>query len=130
MTRGTIRALFAVAGVYDGGLGLAFLFAGRALFEAFGVTPPNHPGYVQFPAALLVVFALMFFAVAADPVRNRNLVPWGILLKASYCGVVGYHWLAGGIPGMWKPFWFADLAFLLLFAWAWSALRAEPAPGR
>ena len=29
---------------------------------------------------------------------NRGLIPYGILLKVSYCGVAGYHWLAGGIP--------------------------------
>jgi hypothetical protein len=28
----------------------------------------------------------------------------------------------GGIPNMWKPFWFADLAFLVLFAWSWAVL--------
>ena len=33
-------------------LGLAFLASPAAIFEVFGVTPPNHPGYVQFPALL------------------------------------------------------------------------------
>ena len=120
-----IQALFVVAALYDGLLGAAFLFMNEALYQRFGVTPPNHPGYVQFPAALLIVFAVMFMAVAANPVRNRNLIPYGMLLKVSYCGVVLLHWLTAGIPGMWKPFCIADLVFLILFVWAWTALRPE-----
>ncbi len=121
-----ISAMFVLAALYDGLFGLVGLFFGSALFGAFGVTPPNHWGYVQFPGALLVVFAIMFAAIAADPVKNRNLIPYGILLKVSYCGVVLFHWLTSDVPFMWKPFCVADLIFLLLFVWAWSALRSGP----
>jgi hypothetical protein len=117
-----IRLLFAVAALYDGILGLAFLLAPGAVFAAFGVTPPNHPGYVQFPAALLIVFALMFLSVARDPRAGRNLIPYGMLLKASYFEVIFYHWLLTGLPDMWKPFAVADVAFLALFVWAYVAL--------
>jgi len=122
---GTIRALFVVAGLYDGLLGLAFLTAGPALYDRFGVAPPNHWGYVQFPALLLVTFAIMFFAIAARPRARRELIPYGMMLKISYCGVTLYHWLAGGLPGMWKPFTVADLIFLVLFVWAFAALGKE-----
>jgi hypothetical protein len=117
-----IRILFAIAAAYDGILGLIFLLRPYFLFERFGVTPPNHPGYVQFPAALLIVFAFMFAAVARDPSGNRNLIPYGILLKVSYCGTVFYHWAVSGVPYLWKPFAFADLLFLGAFLWAFSAL--------
>jgi hypothetical protein len=122
-----IRVLFVVAAVYDGLLGAAFLFMSGALVRWFEVTPPNHSGYVQFPAALLIVFAIMFGAIAANPVRNRNLIPYGILLKVSYCGVVLFHWLDAGIPNMWKPFCVLDLIFLIFFVRAWAALRGEQA---
>lgn len=124
-TKAAIQVLFSVAAIYDGLLGAAFLFAGSALFQWFDVTPPNHPGYVEFPAALLIVFALMFMAVAKNPIGNRNLIPFGILLKVSYCGVVLFHWLTAGIPGMWKPFCLLDLVFLIFFVWAWTVLRGE-----
>jgi hypothetical protein len=114
--------LFYVAAVYDAVLGVAFLTAAPALFEWVGVTPPNHFGYVHFPAALLIVFALMFVAIARQPAVNRSLIPYGILLKVSYCAVVFYHWLTAGIPYIWKPFAIADLAFLVLFAWAYLDL--------
>ena len=124
-TKRVITALFIVAAIYDGLLGAAFLFASSALYQWFAVTPPNHPGYVQFPAALLIVFAVMFMAIAMNPVRNRNLIPYGIMLKVSYCGVVLFHWYTAGLPGMWKPFCIFDLVFLIVFAWAWTVLRKE-----
>jgi hypothetical protein len=124
-TKRAIPVLFIVAAIYDGLLGAAFLFAGDAVLQWCGVTPPYHPGYVQFPAALLIVFAVMFSAIAMNPVRNRNLIPYGILLKVSYCGVVSFHWFTAGLSDMWKPFCIFDLAFLIAFAWAWAVLRQE-----
>jgi uncharacterized membrane protein YfcA len=121
-TERTIKLLFWLAGLYDGILGAAFLIAPAAVFDYFRITPPNHFGYVQFPGALLIIFALMFFAVAAAPRRNRNLVPYGILLKVAYCGVVVGYWFGQGIPDMWKLFAVCDAVFALLFFWAWRML--------
>jgi len=123
MSKRSIGGLFLVAALYDGILGIAFLIAAPALFEWVGVAPPNHFGYVHFPAALLIVFALMFLAIARNPVANLSLVPYGILLKVSYCAVVFYHWFTAGVPFIWKPFAIADLVFLVLFAWAHSVLK-------
>ena len=120
-----ISALFVLAALFDGLLGLIFLTAAGNIYEWFGVTPPNHFGYVHFPAALLMVFALMFAFVALAPKRNRSLIPYGILLKVSYCGVVFYHWFASGIPTMWKPLAICDLAFIVLFVWAYRSLGKE-----
>lgn len=120
-SRRWITVLFATAAVYDGVLGLAFLFGAGEVFRHFATPPPNHFGYVQFPAALLVVFALMFASVARAPAGNRNLIPYGILLKVSYCGVVFCPWFTSGIPNMWKPFAVLDLLFLVLFAGAWKS---------
>lgn len=114
-----IRPMFAVAGIYDAALGLVFLAAGRAVFERFGVEPPNHAGYVQFPALILLVFAAMFIRISTDPVRFRDLVPYGIGLKVAYCATVFGHEIASGIPPMWIPWAWADLAWLVLFAVAW-----------
>ena len=63
---------------------------------------------------------------ARQPVARRHLIPYGILLKVSYCSVAGYHWLTAGIPGVWKPFLWADLVFLVLFVWAYRSLGRDP----
>ncbi|NLB56428.1 MAG: hypothetical protein GX811_11845 [Lentisphaerae bacterium] len=118
-----IKTLFVVSVIYDGLLGLSFLFAASKLFKWFDVTPPNHMGYIHFPAALLIVFAVMFGAIARNPVRNHNLIPYGIMLKVAYCGVVFFHWFSKGIPYMWKPFCVADMIFLLLFLWSWIEIK-------
>jgi hypothetical protein len=121
-----ITLLFIVAALYDGILGVVFILAGSYVFTWYNVTPPNHFGYVQFPGALLIIFALMFLAVARNPWANRNLIPYGIMLKISYCGVVFYHWFRTGLPNMWKPFAIFDLVFLVLFVWAYSTLSKAP----
>jgi hypothetical protein len=117
------RVLFVAAAAYDGLLGAVFLFAPSWPFRVNGVTEPNHPAYVQFPAALLIVFALMFLTVASDPIRYRHLIPFGVLLKVAYCGLAFGYWFTQDIPGMWKAFAVIDLATGLLFVWAFLAVR-------
>jgi hypothetical protein len=78
-----ISPLFWGAAAYDGVLGLMFLLAPAALFELCQVTPPNHFGYVQFPAALLIIFGWIFGTIARDPLLYRFMIPYGILLKVA-----------------------------------------------
>jgi len=121
-----IKPFFIVAGLYDGVLGLAFLFFAGALFQSFNVTPPNHPAYIQFPALLLVIFGALFFMIASSPAKYRDLIWLGVALKVSYSGTAFYHQLAEGIPAMWLPFAWADLVFLVLFVAAWKSLGTSP----
>ncbi len=120
MPRSFVRALFAIAGFYDAIIGLAFLVAGPQIFEAAGVPSPEHWGYIQFGALLLVIFGAMFFAVAHDPVGNRNLMPYGMLLKLAYCGVAGSYWLTSGCPFLFKPFVVIDAIMFVLFLLAYG----------
>lgn len=117
------RALFVIAALYDGLLGLAFLFFPLVIFAYYGVEPPNHPGYVQFPALLLLVFAAMFMRIASNPAKNHSLIPYGIALKASYSGLAFWYITTTGIPSMWIPWAWADLVFLVVFLFVWLKLR-------
>ena len=94
MQKSWIKLLYAGAGLYDGILGLAFLFFGRQLFEAFEVTPPNHYGYVQFPALLLIIFAVMFFQIAITIRHPRSF----IALRIS--AVIRWRWPSGRLRPM------------------------------
>lgn len=115
--------LFWLTGTYDFSIGLAFLALGPRLFFAAGVTPPNHWGYVEFGALMLMTFGAMFFAIAVRPVANRNLIPFGVMFKLSYVAVVVFHWATGDVPDLFKPFAVVDAGMLVLFLHAYVALR-------
>ena len=114
-----IRILFLFAALYDFILGLGFLFFGPQIFERYNITAPNHWAFINFCCLLLMIFGLMFMMVAIRPQSNRNLIPFGVLLKAAYIGVAGYYWSVGGIPDAFKPFIFVDAVMLLAFVWAY-----------
>lgn len=119
-----IRGLFIIAGLYDVVLGIAFLLFSRAIFQWFGVEAPNHPAYVKFPALLLLIFAAMFFRVAGDPKNSRELIIYGVGLKAAYAGTAFWYQMTQGIPSMWLPWAWADVGFLIFFLLAWKATAA------
>jgi hypothetical protein len=122
-----IAALFLLVALYDGLLGAAFLVAPSTVFQLAAVAPPNHVAYVQFPAALLIIFALMFVAIARKPVANRHMIIYGVLLKLSYCGLAFWYWFSTDIPGLWKPFAVIDLVTAVLFGWVYGMLRGAAA---
>jgi len=115
-----LKPFFIVCGLYDGILAMAFIFAGPRIFEWFDVIPPNHPAYIQFSAFLLLIFAVMFFRIATDPVKHRELIPYGIGLKISYCSIAFWYEFTSDIADMWMPWAWADLIFLVLLIIAWN----------
>ena len=113
------KGLFYISALYDGLLGLIFFFCWSRLYDYFHVTPPNHPGYVQFPALLLVIFGLLFIRIARNPEANRGLIIYGVLLKIAYAGLVFWYHFTTGVPQMWMWCAYLDTAFLILFILAW-----------
>ncbi len=124
-----LKLLFLVAGLYDLLIGLVFLLCGAALLDWAGIPQPNHMGYLQFAALQLVIFGAMFLAVSRDPVANRNLIPYGMLLKVCYVGLTSYYWVQGACPLLFQPFAVIDTVMLVLFWVAYSRLRTSDAMG-
>jgi len=120
-----MRVLFIAAGLFEGLLGLALLFAPAWVFSLNDFEALDHPAYVQFPALLLLIFALMFFRIAADPVKRRELILYACAIKAAYFGVAIFNQATRGIPSMWLPWAWADLVFLVLFLLAGWQLRSR-----
>jgi hypothetical protein len=118
-----IKGIFGFSALYDGLLALTFLFFNAAIFDFFGIPQPNHSGYIHFPALLMIVFALLYWRVALDPLKFKVLIPYGMGLKCAYCAVVFAHRFTGGIPSMWLPFAWFDLFSLLLFYLSWRKLN-------
>ena len=122
-----IAALFYFSALYDGLLGLAFLLAPGQIFDYLHVPPPNHFGYVQFAAMLLLIFAMIFYQIAREPLQKKDLIIYGILLKASYCSVTIVYWLQGTLPDIWKPFTICDAIMGILYIVAQTKLGTIPA---
>jgi hypothetical protein len=116
-----IRIVSIASGIYDGLLGLVFFLVPAAVYRLASITPPNHFGYVRFPALLLLIFAAMFLRIAADPVARREQILYGMALKLSYFSLVFWYQFRGGIPSLWIPFAWADVAFFILFFAAWRS---------
>jgi hypothetical protein len=114
-----------ICGFYDGLLGAVFFFIPATVFRAASVTPPNHFGYVQFPALLLIIFGVMFLRIAADPIARREQILYGMALKVSYFGLVFWYAFHGGVPFLWMPWAWADLIFFVLFFLAWRTLSRQ-----
>lgn len=123
MKHGWIKIMFYIMVVYDGVLGLLFLCFPASIFNQFNIPLPNHMGYAQFPACLLLVFAWMFFNIAKNPIANKNLIPYGIGLKVSYAGVIMAYWFTVGIPWLWQPFAIIDAITAVLFVMAYQQIK-------
>ena len=121
-SRRQIRGLFLLAALYNRGVGALFLFAPLYLFEQNGVTPPNHPAYVQLPALYMLLFAIAFLHVAWRPRRARLLIPYGAASKLLFAALVLAYLFAGGVPSMWLPMAFIDFSFSVLMLAAWREL--------
>ncbi len=125
MNKTMLKTFYVIAGLYDGVLGIAFLLFPAAIFTMYAVEPPNHMAYVQFPALLVMIFGAMFFRIAMDPVRNRELSLYGCALKVSYCSMVFWYQATSTIPSMWVPWAWVDLVFLAIFIFTWRSLGGQ-----
>ena len=125
MNEKTMKMFYILAALYDLVLGVAFLFAPLAIFTMYGVEPPNHMAYVQFPGMLLIVFGVMFYQISTNPAKFRGLILYGCGLKVSYCSMVFYYMGTSGVPAMYVPFAWADLVFLALFIMTYKSLGAK-----
>ncbi len=83
-----IKLLFAASGVYDALLGLAFLLFGLQVFQFAGVTPPNHIGYIQFPAYAANPLRNHVFQIAAGSARRNRTVWHGIKVLLFRSGIL------------------------------------------
>lgn len=122
MNEKLVKALFVVAALYDGILAIVFILFASEIFVYYGVEPPNHMAYVQFPALLLLIFAAMFYRISTNPAKYRELILYGCGLKISYCILAFGYKITTGIPPMWIPWAWADVVFLVLFIIAWRSL--------
>ena len=102
--------------IYDGLLGLIFLFFSGPIFRSLGIEPPANPVYVQLAAGLIAIMGLAFYLAWRDPLVNSDLVLVGVVFKAFYVLLAIYAQIRGEIPhGLFLVFAGIDAVFLLVF---------------
>jgi len=106
-----------------------FGLAYKTIYETVGSVLPNHPGYVQLPALLIIVFGIGFWMVAQDVRGNRSIISLGILMKLAFGIVVFGHLIAGNTIPFYIPFGIIDLGFAILFLMARKSLDATSEVG-
>lgn len=110
-----IKKIYFIAFLYDFILGVSIFFFGAQLLPFFGVGLPDHFAYLDFSSVLVAIFGLMFYQIYKDPIKNMNLIPFGIYLKITYVGLVIYYMIVDDIAMVWKVFAVFDLIFFILF---------------
>ena len=127
---GFYRKFFLFAAIYDGLLGLVFFLFYPRIYAGFGITLPNHPGYVQLPALFIAIMGLADYYVYRDMVRNRDIVKIRILMKLAYSLSCFYHYFFGSLPTLWVNIAVFNFVFLvpyILFLRASAASAASEA---
>ena len=112
-----VRPALLIGAVYDGLIGLAFLFLAEPIFRALGIVGPADPVYVQLAAGLIAIMGLGFFLAWRDPLLNRGLVLLGAVFKGFYIVLAGYALIRGDVPHpVFLVFAVVDVLFLIVFA--------------
>lgn len=116
-----VRVLYCGAGLYDIVIGLLFVLVAPRLYVMLGVTPPEL-FYVHSAGALLVLFGVMCWQIAMNPVRWRFLILYAMGVKAVYCISIFVHFSLGTLPWVWLVPGIVDLILLVGFAWSWFVI--------
>lgn len=116
-----MRNLLRFAGCYNLLVGANLVVFYHELFKAFGLPKPNLIMYVQLVGVLVALFGVGYLMVAANPLRDRNLLLLGFLSKllGSFVGT-GYVVLGKMPPVFMLVLLFSDIIYLPFF---WIILR-------
>jgi hypothetical protein len=110
------RPVLLLCAVYDGLLGLAFLFFAEPIFLFLGIENAADPIYIHLAAGLIAIMGLGFFLAWRDPLRNRDLVLLGAVFKAFYILLAAYALVRGEVPHpVFLIFAAIDIMFLIVF---------------
>jgi hypothetical protein len=105
-----------IAAVYDGLLGLLFLFFAAPLFRALGIESAADPVYIQLAAGLIAIMGFGFYLAWRDPLLNGDIILMGAVFKVFYIVLAVITQIQGQIPHpLFLVFAAADVVFLIVF---------------
>jgi hypothetical protein len=110
------RLLLLAAALYDGILGLVFLFFGGSVLAQLDVPAPENPVYIQLAAGLIAIFGLGFYLASRHPLLNVDIVRLGVVFKVFYIVLALLALVQGTLPHpLFLLFAAVDTLFLALF---------------
>ena len=105
-----------LAAIYDGLLGLIFLFLADPIFRALGIDLGANLIYAQLAAGLIAIMGYGFYLAWRDPLLNGDIVLLGAVFKAFYILLALYALARGELPhGLFLIFAAIDVIFLIVF---------------
>ena len=117
-----MKLLFALAGIYNFFLGLAFFAWHETIFPLLDIEPAGHPTYIEFSALMVAMFGVMFLQISTNPARFRNMIPYGMAEKGIFAGLALFYMITTGVSAIWIPLAVIDFAFLAIFTLAWISV--------
>ena len=121
------RLVFLIAALYGIVVTLPFFFIEDRLNLAYP-PPINHPEYFYSFAGIVLVFQLLFLAIAWNPARYRPVMPFCVLEKLSLVPTFVILFAQDRFPMNWIPPLTVDLILGALFAAAYFKSKPEPPP--
>jgi hypothetical protein len=113
----TLRALSVLSGVYDLAIGVAMLFATRAMAHAFGVPAPVPVLNGELNGVFTLTIGLGYFWAARDlPARRGYLWIAGVLAKGLGAALFLFDHFTEGSPRSFLVFAASDGTLALLTA--------------
>lgn len=109
--------VFRLAGIYGLIVMTPMLFLEPAMTAAG--QPLTHPESYYGFVGVVLVFQLIFLAIAGDPARFRPIMLLGVLEKLSFGAAVYPLYLMGRTPGVVVVFATIDLFLAAMFALSW-----------
>ena len=121
------RLVFLIAALYGIVVTLPFFFIEERLNLEYP-PPINHPEYFYSFAGIVLVFQLLFLAIAWNPGRYRPTMPFCVLEKLSLVPAFIILFPQGRFPMSWIAPLTIDLILGVLFAIAYVKSKLEPPP--
>lgn len=109
------RGFFAFAAFFNLAVGGAMAAGAGQVAAQAGLSGPAASYTIAFGGICVAAFGIAYGMVAADPVRNRNLVIVGAASKVAAATLTAYHGLAGNIPKSTFYLGLGDFVWLALF---------------
>ena len=107
--------VFLLAGIYNIGAAITFIFGQKWLFHLIKIYDLNFPSFAFLAFAFVFVFGIGYLIVSKDLSKNHDIVRLGILSKILAFFVILHGCVMNILPSILYSAAFIDLIWALIF---------------